>query len=299
MDGELFNLIIEERQRPCTLAALNCGGHSVTADDAPHELSAMPENVVDNLTWPIRTNNSQTPDNAENDTLSTDELPEELRLKSVTSGNIHNKYRLYKYNPERWRLCYRGSGCSTSHDHMSHSGRRFDGERRNLDTSVLERMHGGVDLFADYGNPVVAVMDGQIIGFDRSAPVSTCFLFIYHPDITIGEGEDSEGITINYGEVHHESLIRMGLMVGDNVDAGQIIATIGKMSSLIRHRGSMLHFETYRGRNTHWRGIMLPFTNLHGRINPTKLLISIREAEHHRIPLHEQWEQQRALGMPV
>ena len=298
-DNALEEIIQDEGA--CTLRDSRCGNHDVDAKTEPIELDSLP----DNITWPIRTTYEDIAlgDN-ENTRLSTDELPMELR--NVTGGGnpieatqIQNKYPLYKYNQNRWRICYRGenngSNCvgtgPNAHDHMKRSGRRFDGQRRNLDTNVLERMHGAVDLFGNYGDSVKAIAYGRIVSFDKSAPISTCFLFIYHPHLVwIDENDEQHtGVTINYGEVHHESLIRRGLMVGDEVSAGQVIGAIGRMSDNNQLFGSMTHFETYSGIRVRWNGVAVPggttqITNLHGRLNPTQLLIAIRQRESDRMP---------------
>lgn len=177
----------------------------------------------------------------------------------------------------RWKVHYTGEDCT-----VGASGKKFDGVRENGD-----RVHGGIDLLDNEGDPIVAVADGQIIGFDgANAPTSTCFLCIYHPNL-------GSGITINYGEVHHESLIRTGLMVGDEVQAGQVIGASGKMQT-----DSMLHFETYAGRKNRWSPARRPFGNLQERLNPAKLLLAIRQAEHDRQELtRTRLEQLEALGM--
>lgn len=178
----------------------------------------------------------------------------------------------------RWKLHYTGVDCT-----VGASGKKFDGSRENGD-----RVHGGMDLLDNEGDPIVVVADGQIIGFDgMNAPTSTCFLCIYHPGL-------GSGITINYGEVHHESLIRTGLMVGDEVQAGQVIGASGKMQA-----NSMLHFETYAGRKNRWSPARRPFGNLQGRLNPTKLLLAIRQVEYDRQQDYQTtMEQLEALGMP-
>ena len=177
----------------------------------------------------------------------------------------------------RWKLHYTGIDCT-----IGGSGKKFDGIREDGD-----RVHGGIDLLDNEGDPIVAVADGQIIGFDgMNAPTSTCFLCIYHPNL-------GSGFTINYGEVHHESLIRTGLMVGDEVHAGQVIGASGKMQV-----NSMLHFETYTGHKNRWSPARRPFGNLQERLNPTKLLLAIRQVEYDRQQFTlTQIEQLEALGM--
>lgn len=177
----------------------------------------------------------------------------------------------------RWKLHYTGIDCT-----IGASGKKFDGGRDDGN-----RVHGGIDLLDNEGDPIVAVADGQIIGFDgMNAPTSTCFLCIYHPDL-------GSGFTINYGEVHHESLIRTGLMVGDEVLAGQVIGASGKMQT-----DSMLHFETYSGRKNRWSPARRPFGNLQERLNPTKLLLAIRQTEYDRQQFTQtRIEQLEALGL--
>lgn len=92
-----------------------------------------------------------------------------------------------------------------------------------------KRYHVGVDLFGNEGDVVIACEPGTIVNwyhFYRGV-----FALIVQCD---------SGLVINYGEVARTSLRDFGLKKGDHVEAGQPIASVGKM----RH-SSMLHFETY------------------------------------------------------
>jgi hypothetical protein len=120
-----------------------------------------------------------------------------------------------------------------------------------------------VDLFANYGDPVVAVEGGTVVGFFQFCckPRFTSYaLLVEHPDVVV-----------NYGEVAPDSLRRAGLAIGSSVHAGQIIGYIGKNPG----GSSMLHFETYvRGtrNNKRWiRGEARPRELL----NPTTYLLAL------------------------
>jgi murein DD-endopeptidase MepM/ murein hydrolase activator NlpD len=127
------------------------------------------------------------------------------------------------------------------------------------------RYHVGVDLFANAGDPVVAISDGRIVafyGFCCGDNQTTNALIVDHGDVVV-----------NYGEVAPDSLSRNGLRVGSSVQAGNVIAYIG-----VNPGGdSMLHFETYTPgtrANQRWpRNGQRPAAVL----NPTRYLIWLVE----------------------
>ncbi len=236
---------------------LSCQGREVEAPFAPFE--GLPADC----TWPVRATRASEADEAERcETLSAEELPDELREKGLTPDEVDRLYPLYRFNGDRWTISY-AARHERSYRNVGRVGRAFHGPRGST------RMHAGIDLYADYGDPVVAITDGQVLGFHNAAPLSTCFLLIYHPALDI---------TVNYGEVHHESLMRMGLMVGDEVRAGQVIGAVGRMSSDVKDGGSMLHVDTYAGRQGTWFGVD-PVTRLRNRLNPTRFLLAVRAQE--------------------
>jgi len=87
------------------------------------------------------------------------------------------------------------------------------------------RYHCAIDLYCSEGDAVVAVEDGKIVNFYHFYE-NTYALLLQH-----------DGYVVNYGEVAPNSLSSLGLSIGDRVNAGQRIGTVGRLN--------MLHFETY------------------------------------------------------
>ena len=95
------------------------------------------------------------------------------------------------------------------------------------------RYHVGIDLFANLGDPVVAIEDGRVIsfyGFCCGERMTTNALLVEHSNVVV-----------NYGEVAPDSLRRAGLAIGSSVTAGQVIGYVGRNPG----GSSMIHFETY------------------------------------------------------
>jgi murein DD-endopeptidase MepM/ murein hydrolase activator NlpD len=91
-------------------------------------------------------------------------------------------------------------------------------------------LNAGVDLYADFGDPVVAPEEGVIARFDPLWPgVSRVLLHC------------SSGLVICCGGVDPDSLAQLGLVVGDAVKAGQPIGKVGRPDD----GEAMLHFDTY------------------------------------------------------
>lgn len=133
------------------------------------------------------------------------------------------------------------------------------------DRSGGTRYHIGIDLFANFGDPVVAIEDGEIVDFrpfccgDRKTSNS---LLVAHANVVA-----------NYGEVAPDSLRRNGLSVGSRVRAGQIIAYVGRNPG----GSSMIHFETYAPgtrRTNRWLKNQPRPANV---LNPTQYLLHLQE----------------------
>ena len=126
-----------------------------------------------------------------------------------------------------------------------------------------KRYHVAVDLFANYGDVVVAIEDGTIIDWD----------YFYHGVWRLLVRCKSNGLVINYGEVDKSSLDHFKLKKGRDVKAGQPIALIGKMSG----GSSMLHLETYRPNTTETHRYHLgdPESALALFFNPTQYLLNL------------------------
>lgn len=112
-------------------------------------------------------------------------------------------------------------------------GRHFGTARKG---KTVTRHHVGVDLFADNGDVVKAMEDGEIIAI---LPFHAGSWGIYV--------KNDSGDIVNYGEVKKGSWskfgIKRGIGTGQRVAAGQPIAQIGVMEK----GSSMLHLETFRG----------------------------------------------------
>ena len=101
------------------------------------------------------------------------------------------------------------------------------------DRSGGSRYHVGIDLFGRFGDSVVAIEDGRIVGFFGfccGENKTSWALLVQHANVVA-----------NYGEVAPDSLRRNGLRVGSDVRAGQVIGRVGRNPG----GSSMIHFETY------------------------------------------------------
>ncbi len=142
----------------------------------------------------------------------------------------------------------------------SNRSRRFLADRSNG-----VRYHAGIDLFANYDDPVVACEDGTILnfyGFCCGKKKTTNALFVEH-----------DQVVVNYGEVAPDSLRRTGLSVGSTVRAGQAIGYIGRNPG----GSSMLHFETYVKGTTANKQWMKGHHRPAALLNPTKYLLFLQE----------------------
>ena len=111
-------------------------------------------------------------------------------------------------------------------------GRHFGASRANKEGE--KRVHAGVDLFADPGDEVVAVEDGEILAI----------LPFYKGTSALYLLTDS-GLIVNYGELEPRSWSAYGIEGGvgteQKVSAGDTLARVG----LSRDGSHMLHIETY------------------------------------------------------
>jgi hypothetical protein len=139
-------------------------------------------------------------------------------------------------------------------------------ESKTKEGKMRARWHAGVDLYANAGDPVVACEKGTIISLKyfyttKKSRQETCQLLV--------ENKHSNTV-INYGEVVCNSLSRLGLKVGDEVDAGRVIGYVSDTS--------MLHFETYKKGTTKnarwWMDAKTPPSNL---LNPTRYLLFLKK----------------------
>jgi len=114
------------------------------------------------------------------------------------------------------------------HDHVHGNwARQFHALREG-------RWHVGIDLYANNGDPVVAIADGTVVAI-QSFHLGSWAILVEH-----------DGVVALYGEVRPNSWQEFGVGVGSRVRRGQPIARIacmvGTESSCDSH---MLHFETY------------------------------------------------------
>lgn len=115
------------------------------------------------------------------------------------------------------------------------------GSKRKGDDGTMHH-HSGVDLYANEGDPVVAMEDGEVIA-----------MLPFHHDTWSVYVRNSDGKIVNYGEVEKNSWMDYGLpmqiLEGETtepaqkrtVKAGQTIGRVGRQSG----GSTMLHFETY------------------------------------------------------
>lgn len=121
-----------------------------------------------------------------------------------------------------------------------------------------DRIHVGMDLWANPEDPVVAMESGKIVGIQG---------FLGPTKAILVQGDS--GLVVLYGEVKNGSWSEFGLKKGDLVKKGQKISRVGLNSA----GGSMLHLETYKEGTT--KNISFPAgTKPDPRIlNPTKYLL--------------------------
>jgi murein DD-endopeptidase MepM/ murein hydrolase activator NlpD len=114
----------------------------------------------------------------------------------------------------------------------SQSTSRFGAERRGVARSECGRGHCGVDLGGPIGRPIVAVSDAVVVRIDRSETGrdgrSGRYVRLEH----------SDGALTSY--MHLDTIVE-GLEVGDRVDGGQQIGTLG--ATAIYSAAPHLHFS--------------------------------------------------------
>ncbi|HEY5946481.1 MAG TPA: M23 family metallopeptidase [Kofleriaceae bacterium] len=108
---------------------------------------------------------------------------------------------------------------------------RFGADRQGVDRAECARGHCGVDLGGPIGRPIVAVSDGVVVRVERSElgrdGRSGRYVRIEHAD----------GSLTSY---MHLNTITEGLEVGDRVDGGQQIGTLG--ASAVHSAAPHCHF---------------------------------------------------------
>ena len=107
---------------------------------------------------------------------------------------------------------------NAEHTLAQQSTGRFGATREHVDRDECGRGHCGIDLDGPIGRPIVAVADGVIVRVERSElgrdGRSGRYVRIEHPD----------GALTSY--MHLDEIVE-GLGVGDRVDGGQQIGTLG------------------------------------------------------------------------
>jgi murein DD-endopeptidase MepM/ murein hydrolase activator NlpD len=141
-------------------------------------------------------------------------------------------------------------------------GRAFGAPRKRKGGG--DRVHAGIDLFGDPGDPVVATESGVVIA-ELPFYKGTSALYL----------ETDSGVIVNYGELDRNSWRDFGVKVGDRVDPGDKLARIG----LSDDGSHMLHLETYepyvtvkeiRQGKMQWEGTSDPPDGL---LDPTRYLV--------------------------
>ena len=109
--------------------------------------------------------------------------------------------------------------------------RKFGARREGLSRTLCGGGHCGVDLSGPRGRPVVAVAWGTVVRVEHSARGrdgrSGRYVRLAHP----------EGVFTSY---MHLDAIAAEISVGDEIDAGTVLGTLGKTA--IRHGEQHLHF---------------------------------------------------------
>jgi murein DD-endopeptidase MepM/ murein hydrolase activator NlpD len=94
------------------------------------------------------------------------------------------------------------------------------------------RLHAACDLLAPFGTKIRAIADGIVLQAPYYFYEGTNALEVQHPGIGV----------VRYGEI---SIVKaVHLRAGDRVEAGDVIAYVGRLDS----GSSMLHFELYSGK---------------------------------------------------
>lgn len=143
-------------------------------------------------------------------------------------------------HPRRGVVSYRGVDGKV----RGNWARRF-GAHRGGSNGKPSRNHAGVDLFANAGDPVLAMAAGRVTAV-QSFHLGSWAVFVEHA-----------GVVVMYGEVEARSWKELGVAVGSEVEAGQPIAKVACMveddeGTCVSH---MLHLETYAPgttRNQRW-----------------------------------------------
>lgn len=150
--------------------------------------------------------------------------------------------------------------------------RKFGARREGLSRTLCGAGHCGVDLSGPRGRPVVAVAWGTVVRVEHSARGrdgrSGRYVRLAHP----------EGVFTSY---MHLDAIAAEVSVGDEVDAGTVLGTLGKTA--IRHGEQHLHF----GLEIEDRGALI-------YVDPTPFLARAQVMPVPEQPLHLTPEDERA-----
>jgi murein DD-endopeptidase MepM/ murein hydrolase activator NlpD len=121
--------------------------------------------------------------------------------------------------------------------------------------------NSGVELYADYGDPVVASEPAVIVGFEA-------FWGALHRVLL----RCASGAVIGYAGLEEDSLDRLGLKVGAHLEAGQPVGTVGQVES----GQAMLMFETYVAGTTSGAAVRDAAAGAAGKLlDPTQALIAL------------------------
>jgi len=151
--------------------------------------------------------------------LSPDQYPYKTQGFDFAAGSSSPLWPIPKTkNRSQYKLSY----LDANKKMLGNGARRFMANRSG-------KYHAGIDLYGNYGDPIIACESGKIVNFYHFFHGAYCLLV-----------QCDSGLVINYGEVDKNSLKQLKLKIGDRVKKGQHIAFVGKMNV-----SSMLHFETY------------------------------------------------------
>lgn len=166
------------------------------------------------------------------------EPPRPFRETPFAAGIARPLWPLLTGHQRGRTLSYRGD---RSGKYFGNWARRFGAPRGNG-----ARYHAGVDLFANPGDRVVAMADGEVVRVQRNFHLGASAVMVDHGDVSV-----------LYGEVDARSVPELGIEAGVRVRAGQTIARVACMADFDDDGdcdSHMLHLETYTeaNRNSPW-----------------------------------------------
>lgn len=174
-------------------------------------------------TDPVRVPESVKPDLSDDETVETgsDEPVEDVPVSGEV--NVPEQEPPHEEQPKESKIVYPLTGTTVS---------VFSADRLMYDATLDDwRTHDGIDISAEAGTQVVAAAAGKVIAVGENDRLGV--------NIVI---EHSGGYVTTYASLHPETLVE----VGDSVEAGDVIGTVGNTSLSESALGTHLHFSVTR-----------------------------------------------------